>query len=109
MPPPFEASLGAMGMALEGGEVNAGNEVHYSPVGLYSTSAAPNFRRVVAAIVPADGGRGAIQHSLEHSSAAWRAHGLRAKHLLRVLIPARIVDVQANVLSLSSRLIAREK
>jgi hypothetical protein len=36
-PPPFEASLGAMGMALEGGEVNAGNEVCYLPVGLYST------------------------------------------------------------------------
>jgi hypothetical protein len=28
-------------MALEGGEVNAGNEVHYSPVGLYSTQVLP--------------------------------------------------------------------
>ena len=30
--------LGAMRMALEGGEVNAGNVVDYLPVGLYSTS-----------------------------------------------------------------------
>ena len=28
---------GAMRMALEGGEVNAGNVVDYLPVGLYST------------------------------------------------------------------------
>ena len=27
-----------MGMALEGGEVNAGNVVYYLPVGLYSTT-----------------------------------------------------------------------
>ena len=38
MPPPFEASPEAMGMALKGGEVNAGNAVYYLPVGLYSTS-----------------------------------------------------------------------
>ena len=28
-------------MALEGGEVNAGNEVYYLPVGLYSTQVCP--------------------------------------------------------------------
>ena len=31
-------------MALEGGEVNAGNVVHYLPVGLYSTTRAQQLR-----------------------------------------------------------------
>jgi hypothetical protein len=34
-------------MALEGGEVNAGNEVYYLPVGLYSTSTYSPALRVV--------------------------------------------------------------
>ena len=35
---PFEASPGAMGMALDGGDVNAGNVVYCLPAGLYSTT-----------------------------------------------------------------------
>ena len=34
-----------MGMALEGGEIHAGNVVHYLPVGLYSTTTSRPFVR----------------------------------------------------------------